>query len=174
MKTLGKLILITLIIALIGFIFKMTLIPCGGLLLVISLSIASILLLIQSIVICIKFKNNKTQKWLSALMSIALSICLMYILFRYQWWGGWRLLFLLGMPSFVFITSLFLALKDKIITVEYKKSFLRNIVLPWVFVFVFGLVSVVMSGKSFYNTFNYSRQDMTYEKFIEWCYEEND
>ena len=60
MKTIGKLMLILLSLSLLGFIFKIALIPGGGFLLILSLGLLSVLFLLQFILTFIKIKNNVT------------------------------------------------------------------------------------------------------------------
>jgi len=171
MKTIGKLILIFLSVALLGFIFKMTLIPGGGILLTLSLSLLSVLFFLQFILTFIKIKNNVTLTVLSSLMSLTLSISLITILFRYQWWTGWDFFYFLCTPLFVILTILFFVFLNKIMTLEHKKYILKNIIIPWIFILIFGILPLIFSKKTFYETFNYRRQNMTYEKFVDWCNE---
>ena len=167
MKTIGKLLIIALGVSLLGFIFKMTSIPGGGILLTLGLSFASVLTFIQLRFSLNQIKNNQALKITSASMSLTLSISFIGILFRYQWWPGWNLYYFLAIPLFVILTIVFFSIWNKFKESEYRKYITRNILLPWIFAFVFGIIPLVVSYKTFYNTFNYKSQSMTYEEFVD-------
>ncbi len=173
MKTIGKLMLILLSLSLLGFIFKIALIPGGGFLLILSLGLLSVLFLLQFILTFIKIKNNVTLTVLSLLMSLSLSLSVITVLFRYQWWTGWDFFYFLSTPLFVIMSILFFVFYNKIMTLEHKKYILKNIIVPWIFILIFGILPLIFSKKTFYETFNYRRQNMTYEKFVVWCNEQN-
>jgi len=100
-------------------------------------------------------------------MSLTLSLCFIGILFRYQWWPGWYFDYLLGVPLFIVLTLIFFSVRNKFKESDYQKYVVKNILSPWVFVFVIGIIPLVVSYKAFYNTFNYRRQTMTYEEFVD-------
>ncbi len=165
MKTIGKLIVIGLLIALLGFIFKITLIPGGGITLFSSLSFLSVLTFIQLFLSFDSIKNNNGLKIISALMSFTLSISFVAILLIYQWWPN--SLYILNFCGIMFIIStvIFIIGRKKYFTDEYKKYVIKNLLIPWIFIFVFGGLYYLLSSETFYNTFNYRRVKMTYQEY---------
>lgn len=166
MKTIGKLIIIGLLTALLGFIFKMTLIPGGGIILVLSLSFLSILAFIQFFLSFLKIQNNNTLKVMSALMSFTLLISFIGILFRYQWWpNSWHILNFSGF-LFVMLTIFFIKNYKSFLIDEHKNYVLKNLLIPWIFIFIFGGLHYLLNYETFYNTFNSHKERLTYQEFL--------
>ncbi len=168
MKKIAKLIMVAFSICLVGLIFKIKLIIGGNTLLALSLGIASVLMLIQSVLIFLNVKDNLILRRLGVFMSISMSISLIAILSRYQWWALWTLGYV-AIPLFIILTIAFFSYKKEIMSAAYKKIVWRNLIAPWLFIFVIGAVPLLLSNRMFYETFNYKRTNMTYEQFVEWC-----
>lgn len=167
MKTIGKLIVTGLLIALGGFIFKMTLIPGGNLLLVLSLSFLSILAFIQCIYAIVRIKGKEKLIGISVLMSLTLSITFIGILFRYLWWAGWDFILPISALLFIVVSIMFFVSRKKFMIDEHKKFVRINLLLPWAFIFIFGGTHYALTKEAFYNTFSSQRDQMTYQHFLD-------
>lgn len=174
MKILGNLFVTFLSIAALGLVFKMTLVPGGGLLLVLSLTFASLCSLIQFVIGFVVIKNNSVLKIFNSFMSFTLFLCFIGVLFRYQWWPGWTIYYLVGSPLFILLTIAFIFGYKEINTPDNKVYFVKNIILPWCFTFFVGILPIIMTNNFFYNTFSYRRQEMTYPQFLEFTKAERD
>lgn len=168
MKTIGNLMIIGLVISLIGILLKMVHVSGGGMIITMSLSSLSILAFIQLAISIGEMNNNKALKILTTSMSFTLAISFIAILFRYQFWPGWHQYFIVGTVLFILLSILYIIiLYKKLISAEFKKMLLKNLLIPWAFIFIFGGLHYLLSSESFYDSFNSKSSKMTYHQFLD-------
>jgi hypothetical protein len=84
-----------------------------------------------------------------------------------MWWNGWQLL---NYSIFLFSGVLVLTFikRDQILAweKENKRIFIKNILVPLVYSLVMGGAALMLSHKTFYETFNSHRSFETYEQFL--------
>ena len=159
--------IIGLVISLIGILLKMVHISGGGMILTMSLSSLSIVAFIRLALSIGEINNNKVLKILTASMSFTLAISFIAILFRYQFWPGWHLCFIVGTVLYIPLSILFIIFYKKLISAEFKKMLIINLLIPWAFIFIFGVLHYLLSSESFYDSFNSRSSKMTYQQFLD-------
>ena len=160
-------IIISTVVVLIGVAFKALLIPSGSLILIIGCCSSCIITFIQLILSFVKIKNNLVLSFLAASLNFLLMFCFVAILINYMWWSGGQTMLVALTPIFVILVILFILLKNKYLKSEYESFFTKNLLVPYVFVFVLGIVALLFSDRAFYNTFSQKRVQMTYEMYLE-------
>ncbi|MBL7895388.1 MAG: hypothetical protein JNK50_08880 [Bacteroidia bacterium] len=161
-------IIIALAFSSFGFILKLLGLPGGSLSLIIGLYTLSFTAFVQMIMSFFKLKElAPVLIILSVLMNFTLFFCSQAVLLRYMWWPGWQTLYVFGLPLFLLITIFLVVMYSRIKTTNFKVYFQKNLILPWFYIFVFGAFPVIVSYKTFYQSFNGHRQTQNYEQYID-------
>ncbi len=86
---------------------------------------------------------------IGAFGSLALALAFMAILFRYQGWMGWQIMYIIALPIFL-ITAFFLGkylINHEKLHHNQNKFLHRNLLFPYVLAFVLGIASFVMDTR---------------------------
>ena len=157
--------IIGLVLALTGILFKILILEGAGLILTLSLMTLSMVAFVQFFIALIQIQNNKMLKVLAALISYAFSISFTGILFRFQFWSGASLMMLVSTISLLILSIIFIINWNKLVTEENKMLIRRNLFIPGSFIVFFTLLHYAMPNKLFFNTFSTQRENKTYEQF---------
>ena len=86
---------------------------------------------------------------LGAFGSLALALAFMAILFRYQGWAGWQIMYFIALPIFLitaFFLGRYLSAHEKLHH-NQTKFLHRNLLFPYVLAFVLGIGSFIMDDR---------------------------
>ncbi|MBD1398086.1 hypothetical protein H9Q13_12995 [Pontibacter sp. JH31] len=137
--------------AVVGVVMKFLGLTGGSFVFVFSMVVLLLLFLVQ---VGLSFFYIVSNIWLALLGSISsLSLVMSFValIFRYQNWYGWQVVFFVALPLYILVgLLLFLYLR------RYKKLheplryfFYRNLVVPFGFLLVLGIVSFLFSADKF-------------------------
>jgi hypothetical protein len=164
MKALRILILTFLGIGLSGILIKMLLIYGRNTFVLAGFGLLALALFIQFFLSLVLIKND-SLKIMGAFMSMALSVTAIGVLFRYLYWQGWSMMYMVGGTTLILLSVVFFILYSQFDVQRYRRYITINILVPWAVIIFFGLLGILLPKKTFYNTFSERRGTMTYEEF---------
>lgn len=137
--------------AVIGVGMKFFGITGGSFVFVFSMAVLTLLFLVQ---IGLSFFYIVSNVWLALLGSISsLSLVMSFValIFRYQNWYGWQLVFFVALPMYILVgVLLFLYLRRyPKLHKPLRDFFYRNLVVPFGFLFVLGVVAFLFRTERF-------------------------
>jgi len=160
-------IVLAITLASIALLMKMNLVPGGGTILIVSLSALAILFFFRARGTPEFALESRMQLFIYKLLNYTFSLMAIAILFRYQWYHGWNVYFMIGIPTFLICSILALSMKGTIWIDENKKAIRQTILIPWIFIFITTGLHIYLSSEKFYNTFSYRRANMSYQQFVD-------
>ena len=159
MKVLGIIILSFLGLGIVGIIMKMLLIQGANQVLFFGFGPLMLIFLIQFVLTFFKIKGSPL-KAMSALMSIALHMGIVAVIFRYLYWPGWSMMVQASAFFFIPLSFFFFIFYPRYDFERYGRFIRRNILIPWTVIVFFGLIGVLLPGETFYHIFSSKRSTM--------------
>ncbi|PKV66900.1 hypothetical protein [Pontibacter ramchanderi] len=137
--------------AMVGVAMKFLGLTGGSFVFVFAMAVLMLLFLVQVGLSFFYIVSNVWLALLGAFSSFSLVSGLLALIFRYQNWYGWQVLFYAVVPLYLLAgVLLFLYLKRfQKLHEPLHKFFYRNLVFPFVFVLLLGVVSFVFSADRF-------------------------
>ena len=166
MKIIRLVLIASLTVAFLGWLFKIMLWPLSSMLLTLGLVMAAIVAFIQFVFCLTKLPLPSDIKPLYALSSIVISLNLISILFRYMFWPGLEIIRIVVYPLILIIAVLMFMNRSVLLEKAIKSFTIYNILIPIAFVFLLGVFPFMFSKKVFFETFSTRRNYMSYEEFL--------
>ncbi|WP_299984512.1 hypothetical protein [uncultured Pontibacter sp.] len=137
--------------ALVGVAMKFIGLTGGSFVFVFAMAVLILLFLVQVGLSFFYIVSNVWLALLGALSSFSLVTGLLALIFRYQNWYGWQVIFYAVVPLYILVgVLLFLYLKRfRKLHEPLRDFFYRNLVFPFVFVLLLGIVSFMFSADRF-------------------------
>jgi MFS family permease len=136
----------------------------GSFVFVFSMAVLMLLFLVQVGLSFFYILSNVRLALLGAVSSLSLVMSFLALIFRYQDWYGWQLLFYVALPLYLLVgVLLFLYLKRyKKLHEPLRDFFYRNLVVPFGFLLALGVFSFLFSA----GKFNIEQDDRLHESPI--------
>lgn len=137
--------------ALVGVAMKFLGLTGGSFVFVFSMAVLLLLFLVQ---VGLSFFYIISNVWLALLgsfSSLSLVMSFVALIFRYQNWYGWQLVFYVALPMYILVgVLLFLYMKRfRKLHEPLRKFFYRNLVVPFGFLLVLGVMAFAFSAEQF-------------------------
>ncbi|WP_018476676.1 hypothetical protein [Pontibacter roseus] len=151
--------------AVVGVVMKFLGIAAGSFVFVFAMAVLMLLFLVQVGLSFFYIVSSVRLALLGSVSSLALVLALLALIFRYQLWYGWQLLFFVAAPLYLLAgVLLFLYLRRFRQLHEPLRKFLyRNLLIPFGFLLVLGLVSFLVRAEEF----NIAEDDVLRESPLE-------
>ena len=145
-NTFTTILYVTLAMAIGGIVMKFLAINGGSYVFIFSVIVLTLIFLVQ---IGLSFAYIVSHVWLAllgAFGSLALALAFLAILFRYQGWLGWQIMYFIALPIFLvtaFFLGKYLSRHEKLHHNQHR--FLnRNLLYPYILAFVLGVASFIV------------------------------
>ncbi|WP_299705456.1 hypothetical protein [uncultured Pontibacter sp.] len=138
-------------LAVVGVVMKFFGITGGSFVFVFSMAVLLLLFLVQVGLSFFYIISNIWLALLGAISSLSLVMSFVALIFRYQNWYGWQLVFFVALPMYILVgVLLFLYLRRyRKLHEPLRDFFYRNLVVPFAFLFVLGLVAFLFRTERF-------------------------
>lgn len=138
-------------IAVAGLLMKYFAVAGGSFVFIFALSFLSLLFLLQMVFSFFYVISNLMLALLGAFCSLSLVMGFLALMFRFQAWTGWQLMYFISLPLFL-ITAIFLGIylpKRSRMPRPHQRFLFRNLIGPFLFLIVLGVVSVAANIHKF-------------------------
>ena len=148
-NTFTSILYVAIVMAIGGIAMKFFQMKGGNYVFIFSVLILTLMFLVQIGLSFFYIVSHIRLALLGAFGSLALALAFMAILFRYQGWFGWQIMYFIALPIFL-ITAFFLG---RYLTSHGKlhhnqNRFLhRNLLFPYVLAFVLGVASFIIDDR---------------------------
>jgi MFS family permease len=138
-------------LAVVGVVMKFFGITGGSFVFVFSMAVLLLLFLVQVGLSFFYIISNIWLALLGSISSLSLVMSFLALIFRYQNWYGWQLVFFIALPMYILVgVLLFLYLRRyRKLHEPLRDFFYRNLVVPFVFLFVLGMVAFLFRAERF-------------------------
>lgn len=148
-NTFTTILYVVIVMAIGGIAMKFFQMYGGNYVFIFSVLILTLLFLVQIGLSFFYIVSHIRLAFLGAFGSLALALAFMAIMFRYQGWLGWQIMYIIALPIFL-ITAFFLfrylSAHEKLH--HNQTRFLhRNLLFPYVLAFVLGIGSFLMDDR---------------------------
>ena len=137
--------------ALVGLVLKFFALAAGNFLFVFAMAFLALLFLVQIGVSFFYVISNVRLALLGAISSAALVLGFLALVFRYQDWLGWQVMFFIALPLLL-LTAVFLGMylaQWRRLPKPHYNFLYRNLLFPYLFILVLGIVSLIMDADRF-------------------------
>lgn len=150
-RSFTKVLYVAMGMATAGIAMKFLGVSGGGFVFVFSMAVLLLIFLVQVGLSFFYILSNVWLALLGAVSSLSLVMSFVALIFRYQNWYGWQIAFFIALPLYMLVgVLLFLYLKRfRKLHEPLRHFFYRNLVVPFGFLFVLGIVSFVSGTESF-------------------------
>ncbi|MDX5481879.1 MAG: hypothetical protein LPK07_09365 [Hymenobacteraceae bacterium] len=137
--------------AVVGVVMKFLGLTGGSFVFVFSMAVLMLLFLVQVGLSFFYIISNIWLALLGSISSLSLVMSFLALIFRYQNWYGWQVIFYVALPLYILVgVLLFLYLRRyKKLHEPLRDFFYRNLVVPFGFLLVLGVVSFMFSAEKF-------------------------
>ncbi|MDX5420028.1 MAG: hypothetical protein LPK09_12500 [Hymenobacteraceae bacterium] len=137
--------------AVVGVVMKFLGVTGGSFVFVFSMAVLMLLFLVQVGLSFFYIISNIWLALLGSISSLSLVMSFLALIFRYQNWYGWQVIFYVALPLYILVgVLLFLYLRRyKKLHEPLRDFFYRNLVVPFGFLLVLGVVSFMFSAEKF-------------------------
>lgn len=137
--------------AVVGVVMKFFGVTGGSFVFVFAMAVLLLLFLVQVGLSFFYIVSNVWLALLGAISSLSLVMSFLALIFRYQNWYGWQLVFFIALPMYILVgVLLFLYLKRfRKLHEPLRDFFYRNLVVPFGFLFVLGVVAFTIRAERF-------------------------
>jgi MFS family permease len=138
-------------LAVVGVVMKFLGLTGGSFVFVFSMAFLMLLFLVQVGLSFFYIVSNVRLALLGSISSLSLVTGFLALIFRYQNWYGWQFVFYFALPVYLIVgVLLFLYLKRyKKLHEPLRDFFYRNLVIPFGFLLVLGIVSFLFRADEF-------------------------
>lgn len=150
-RSFTRVIFVAMGMAVVGLVLKFAAIAVGNYVFVFAMSVLVLLFLVQIGLSFFYVLANIKLALLGSICSVALVLGSTALIFRYQDWYGWQITFFIAVPIFI-VTAyyLFRYFRKRDTLQQQHRTFLyRNLLVPYLFIFMLALVSAVASTQLF-------------------------
>lgn len=144
-------IFVAMFMAVVGLVMKLSDTVSGSYVFVFAMAVLALLFLVQIGLSFFYVISNVRLALLGSICSVALVLGFVALTFRFQDWYGWQVTFFIALPIFL-VTAyyIFSYLKKRHSLKKQHRAFLyRNLVVPYLFIVILGLISAFTSQKLF-------------------------
>jgi hypothetical protein len=145
-NTFTTVLYVVLAMALAGIGMKFFQVNGGNFVFIFSVIVLTLMFLVQIGLSFFYIVSHVKLALLGAFGSLALALGFMAIMFRYQGWLGWQIMYFIALPIFL-ITAFFLGKylsRHEKLHHNQTKFLYRNLLFPYVLVFVLGIASFLL------------------------------
>lgn len=137
--------------AVVGLVMKYAAVTGGSFVFVFAMAVLSLLFLVQIGLSFFYVIANIRLALLGAFCSVSLVAGFLALIFRYQDWFGWQIMFFIALPMYL-LSAIFLGtylgrLEEQ--PKPHRRFLNRNLLVPYLFILVLGLTSFVVDADSF-------------------------
>jgi MFS family permease len=138
-------------LAVVGVVMKFFGITGGSFVFVFAMAVLLLLFLVQVGLSFFYIISNIWLALLGSISSLSLVMSFLALIFRYQNWYGWQLVFFVALPMYILVgVLLFLYLRRyRKLHEPLRDFFYRNLVVPFGFLFVLGVVAFLFDTERF-------------------------
>jgi MFS family permease len=138
-------------LAVVGVVMKFFGITGGSFVFVFAMAVLLLLFLVQIGLSFFYIISNIWLALLGSISSLSLVMSFLALIFRYQNWYGWQLVFFVALPMYILVgVLLFLYLRRyPKLHKPLRDFFYRNLVVPFIFLFVLGIVAFSFRAERF-------------------------
>jgi O-antigen/teichoic acid export membrane protein len=165
-RSFTKVIFVAMGMAVVGLILRVSDVATGNYLFVFAMAVLALLFLVQIGLSFFYVIANVRLALLGSICSIALVLGFTALIFRYQDWYGWQITFFTVLPLFV-VTAYFLYKyfkKRDILKKQHRRFLYQNLITPYIFIFLLGLISIIFNNSLFNRQSHYLQQDSTIDQ----------
>jgi MFS family permease len=150
-RSFTKVLYVAMSMAVVGVVMKFFGVTGGSFVFVFSMAVLLLLFLVQVGLSFFYIVSNVWLALLGAISSLSLVMSFVALIFRYQNWYGWQLIFFVALPMYILVgVLLFLYLKRfRKLHEPLRDFFYRNLVVPFGFLFVLGVVAFAFRAERF-------------------------
>ena len=148
-NTFTTILYVVIVMAISGIAMKFFQVNGGNYVFIFSVLILTLMFLVQIGLSFFHIVAHIKLALLGAFGSLALALAFMAILFRYQGWLGWQIMYFIALPIFL-ITAYFLGrylANDEKLHHNEARFLHRNLLFPYVIAFVLGISSFVIDDR---------------------------
>ncbi|MHC2991580.1 hypothetical protein OB13_08285 [Pontibacter sp. HJ8] len=137
--------------ALVGMVMKLWGLTGGSFVFVFAMAVLMLLFLVQVGLSFFYILSNVRLALLGSVSSLALVLGFLALVFRYQNWYGWQVVFFTALPMYL-LTGVLLYLylrKYRRLHAPLRNFLYRNLLIPFGFLLVLGIVSFLADAETF-------------------------
>lgn len=134
-----------------GLLLKYYAVTGGSFVFVFAMAVLVMLFMVQIGLSFFYVITNVRLALLGAVTSAALALGFMALIFRYQNWVGWQIMFIIAFPLFLIsaiVIGMYL-LKRYELTKPHRNFLYRNLLFPYIFILVLGIMSLMVDAALF-------------------------
>jgi hypothetical protein len=140
------------IMAVVGVLMKFMQVNGGSYVFIFSIIVLTLIFLVQIGLSFFFIVSHVRLALLGAFGSLALALSFMAIMFRYQGWWGWQLMFFIAIPIFL-VTAFFLGKyfsKHEKLHHNQLRFLYRNLLIPYILAFVLGIMAFLLDRNTLF------------------------
>lgn len=148
-NTFTTILYVVMVMAVAGIAMKFLKMNGGNYVFIFSVIILALIFLVQIGLSFAYIVSHVKLALLGAFGSLALALAFLAVLFRYQGWQGWQVMYFIALPIFL-ITAFFLGKylsKHEKLHHNQIKFLYRNLLFPYLLAFVLGISSFVLDDR---------------------------
>ncbi|WP_114782868.1 hypothetical protein [Botryobacter ruber] len=148
-----------------GLVMKYFAVTGGGFVFIFAASLLSLLFMLQIVLSFFYVIANLWLALMGAFCSLSLVMGFLALMFRYQSWVGWKLMFFISLPLFL-ITLVFLGIylpKRGRLPIPHRHFLFRNLLGPYLFMLFLGIASMAVNISQFNMRADAKRENMPQE-----------